>query len=166
MKAIRKMGVKQEFEICVYFHVSCRLLRLICTCKQHDTFIKMHFVSFQHWAFCQTVQPKDWNQGCSTSEDFMGRLLSKYKSKEDNERRSGREVVRNITWRLFCFGFFILFLIVYPEYWPQYLFTQHQWKYKFTRIAVHQPLEKRTFRNWPFKSYMEEISSNSAHSCS
>lgn len=150
-----------------YFHVSCQLLRLINTCKQHYAFIKMHFAFFQHWAFRQTVQPKDWNQACSTYEDVMGRLLSKYKSKEDNEKWSGREVVKNVTWVLFCFlFFFILFLIAYSENWPWYLFTQHQWKYKVTRIALRQPLEKRTFQNRPFKSYVEEVSFNSAHSCS
>lgn len=132
------------------FHISCLLLRLISACKQHYTFIKIHFVSFQHWAFCQTVQPKDWNQACSTSEDFMGRLLSKYKSKEDNERWSGRKVIRNITW--FLIFIIIIFLIVCSENWPQYLFSWHKWRYKVPSVALHQPLEKRTFQNWPLKS--------------
>lgn len=101
----RKKGAKQGHEICV----SCRLLRLISTHKQHYTLIKMHFVCFQHWAFCKTVQPKDWNQACSAAEDFMGRLLSKYKSKEDNERWSGRQlpellpgVYLVVFWFFFC----------------------------------------------------------------
>lgn len=96
----KKKGAKQGREVCV----SCHLPRLISTCKQHYALIKVHFVSFQHWAFCKTVQPKDWNQTCSAAEDFMGRLLSKHKSKEDNERWSGREIVRTITWGWFsCF---------------------------------------------------------------
>lgn len=137
------------------FHVSC-------CCEKHYTFIKIRFLCFQNWTFCQTVQPKNWNQACSTSEDFMGRLLSKYKSKEDNERWSGMEKKYNRIFILEFFFFLILFFILYSETWPQILLTQCYWRYKVTRIALQHSLEHRTFQNWPLKCCVEEIPSNSA----